>query len=204
MTTSQRRNNTVGNARRKRVGPLVHGLNRDADAISGSLDAAPETGDCFFLVHAELNHTFNPARKHALPLCGKVSGMSYGSRLAEALLIADKSRRELASSIGVSVQAIGQIINSDESMLNAANSAQAARYLRVDHHWLATGEGEARPRPLLSPLAFDLARAFDRVPAEQRDRIYAMAMSLVDFATNVRPATEQPALGATPPQPPRN
>lgn len=109
--------------------------------------------------------------------------MSYGSRLKEALALAKKSRRELAACLEVTVQAIGQVINSPTSQLTAENSAHAARFLSVDHHWLAAGQGEPRPRPAVSPMAADLARTFDaKTPPELRDTVYAQAVGLIDLS----------------------
>jgi len=73
--------------------------------------------------------------------------MSYGMRLQQALEVAGKDRKALAEALGMSVQAVGQVITGGRSgtqMFNAENSAKAARFLGVEHHWLATGEGEMR------------------------------------------------------------
>ncbi|WP_295541018.1 helix-turn-helix transcriptional regulator [uncultured Pseudacidovorax sp.] len=72
---------------------------------------------------------------------------TYGKRLNYALqVLAKKDRKELATAIGLSVQSIGQVITGVTKALTAENSSKAARFLRVDHHWLATGEGVARPK----------------------------------------------------------
>lgn len=68
--------------------------------------------------------------------------MTYGARLSEALEHAKKSRVELSRGIGLSVQAIGQVINGDTKALTAENNALAAEFLRVSSYWLATGKGE--------------------------------------------------------------
>ncbi len=66
---------------------------------------------------------------------------NYGARLAEALRIAGRERQELADGINVSVQAIGQVIAGKTKALTAENTALAARFLKVDQFWLATGIG---------------------------------------------------------------
>lgn len=71
--------------------------------------------------------------------------MTYGKRLDQAISMAKSSRKALAIGIGVSEQAIGQVIRGDTVAFSAENSAKAAHFLRVDHFWLATGDGEARP-----------------------------------------------------------
>lgn len=122
----------------------------------------------------------------------------YGSRLEHALELAHKTRGDLARHLGVSTQAIGQVITGSTKSLTAENSARAARFLRVDHHWLATGEGEPRTAPLASPLAQDIARLFDQVPATERDRLYAMIPYTIALATAPRPAAAPTDAPATP------
>jgi transcriptional regulator with XRE-family HTH domain len=66
---------------------------------------------------------------------------SFGERLKHALETRKAERKALAAVLGISVQAISKIINTDSSM-NAQNTAKAARYLQVSWFWLATGEGD--------------------------------------------------------------
>lgn len=70
---------------------------------------------------------------------------TYGERLDAALSKSGKDRAQLSQGIGVSVQAIGQVIAGKTKALTAENSARAARFLSVDHYWLATGEGGPDP-----------------------------------------------------------
>lgn len=72
--------------------------------------------------------------------------MSFGARLDEAIKLADASRLSVGDAIGISESAVGMVIRGVTKALTAENSARAARFLRVDYHWLATGEGEARPK----------------------------------------------------------
>lgn len=77
----------------------------------------------------------------------KLAFMTYGSRLKQALTDAKRSRAELAQHLGMTVQAVGQVITGGRSgnqTFTASNNVKAAAYLRVDAHWLATGEGSAR------------------------------------------------------------
>lgn len=144
-----------------------------------------------------LKHTFAGCGKHAFADSIILRGMSYGDRLDEALKAAGKTRGDLARVIGITEQAIGQVINGSTDKLKARHSAIAARFLKCDHYWLATGEGAARSASPLSPLAADLARRFDAdVPTGVRDRVYAQAMGAIDLAT----ASQQPTveLGAVP------
>jgi antitoxin HigA-1 len=104
----------------------------------------------------KLKHALNTT---ATMLYGRESKLSsamntYGSRLNEALRLAEKERQELAREIDISVQAIAQVIAGKTKALTAENSARAARYLGVNSFWLATGEGEPRPNvEAASPIA---------------------------------------------------
>ena len=71
--------------------------------------------------------------------------MTYGDRLNDALQQSGEGRRELASAIGISVQAVGDVINGKTKALTAENNANAARFLSVNPSWLATGKGHRSP-----------------------------------------------------------
>ncbi|RYH66083.1 MAG: XRE family transcriptional regulator [Alcaligenaceae bacterium] len=77
--------------------------------------------------------------------------MNYGDRLKLALELGGKSRKELSASMGVSVQAIGDVINGKSRALTAENNARAAAALGVNPTWLATGDGEPRTEPQPAP-----------------------------------------------------
>ncbi len=66
--------------------------------------------------------------------------MTYGARLDTALLNAGQARKALALALDCKVQAIGMVI-SGNGYLSVPNHAKAARFLQVNSHWLATGEG---------------------------------------------------------------
>lgn len=71
--------------------------------------------------------------------------MTYGKRLDEALAHAGKSRKALADVLGCTPQAIGIVINwagEKDRKLETEAHARCAKFLKVDHYWLATGEGE--------------------------------------------------------------
>jgi len=67
---------------------------------------------------------------------------TYGDRLEQALQLAGRSRKDLCGAIGITLQALGQVLSGKTKALTSENSARAARFLRVSHYWLATGEGE--------------------------------------------------------------
>jgi len=74
----------------------------------------------------------------------------------------------LAAAIGATPQAISQVLSGSTRALTAENSARAARFLQVDAHWLATGEGA--PQPFLSDEAVDLAKRYEALAPEQREK----------------------------------
>jgi transcriptional regulator with XRE-family HTH domain len=113
--------------------------------------------------------------KHALPACLTVLDMTtpYGERLAEAMELANlrgpDARTKLAKAVGITVQSVGQALSGATKALSAENSAKAARFLRVDHYWLATGEGEPRPSAL-SEDAIAFARIYEELDERERER----------------------------------
>jgi len=82
--------------------------------------------------------------------------LSYGQRLAHALELAGRSKSDLARSLGVAAQSIGQVISGASKALSAENHSRAARVLNVDDLWLATGEGEP-PRQYIPKWPFSPA-----------------------------------------------
>ncbi len=47
----------------------------------------------------------------------------------------------LAAAIGVSYQAVKKVLGGSSAAFSAANNSKAAKFLGVNSHWLATGEG---------------------------------------------------------------
>ena len=67
---------------------------------------------------------------------------NFSERLEWAMANAKKTRKDLSLVIDASVQAIGQVLNSDgKKNFTAVNCAESAKYLGVDFYWLATGKG---------------------------------------------------------------
>lgn len=67
--------------------------------------------------------------------------VEYKDRLAQALKDAAISVRMLADRIGVSYQAVKKVIDGKSGAFSAANNSKVAKFLSVNSHWLATGEG---------------------------------------------------------------
>ncbi len=117
---------------------------------------------------------------------------TYGKRLAHAIDLAGGMKQtELAAAIGVKKATVNQVLSGKTNALNAPNSALAAKLLKVDHHWLATGDGEPRPllmyeRMGLSPKAVYLGQLRDNIQEpEKRDRAYALIVQMLEFGTGL-------------------
>jgi transcriptional regulator with XRE-family HTH domain len=67
---------------------------------------------------------------------------TYGQRLGFALRETKKDRKGLAAAMGISVQAIGQVIRGGTGAFTSENNSKACTYLGVNPDWLATGEGD--------------------------------------------------------------
>lgn len=142
--------------------------------------------------------------------------MTYGERLQKALTASEKTRKQLAVALGCTVQAVGMVITGGgkkERGLSAENNVKAAQFLRVDAYWLATGDGEMKPKAgsnnkthtNLSDDALDLAVYFDKLTNEDdRTRAYVSAMAEILKVMDERdqrlaaPATAAPGQAANP------
>lgn len=139
-------------------------------------------------------------------VCCENSLMSeYGARLKLAMeLNGWTNQAALARAIGVQKATINQVLTDDPDKvqtkyLNALNSARIARILNVDHHWLATGEGEPRAvlmaeRMSLSPKAVYIGEKLDAIAdPNQRARAYALIVQILEFGGSDPPPTPGPA-----------
>jgi transcriptional regulator with XRE-family HTH domain len=93
--------------------------------------------------------------------------MDFGQRLAHAMELAGLPKyggaSQLARGIGTTPQAPLQVLKGESKALTAENTARAAKFLKVDWFWLATGEGKPRPYP--DEAAHDVARRFAALDA---------------------------------------
>lgn len=88
---------------------------------------------------------------------------TFTSRLNAAFFARGASRADLAAvlvgpdgKVGISVQAVGAQLSGKTKSMTAENLAKAAKFLNVNAHWLATGEGH--PDADISQLATPLGR----------------------------------------------
>jgi phage repressor protein C with HTH and peptisase S24 domain len=70
-----------------------------------------------------------------------LSLVSYGERFKQGLARPGKDRAGAARAMGVSIQAVGQIVNGKTKAATAENNAAAAAYFGCDPSWLASGRG---------------------------------------------------------------
>lgn len=141
--------------------------------------------------------------------------MTYGKRLKKALDAAKRSRKQLAYELDCTVQAIGMVITGGgklERGLSAENNVKAAKFLRVDSYWLATGDGEMVPdvtpagkEARLSDDAMDIAVYFDKLSdPDARTVAYVAAMAellkalAAQDTKRAAPATAAPDQSASP------
>ncbi|UPL20219.1 helix-turn-helix domain-containing protein [Alcaligenes faecalis] len=107
---------------------------------------------------------------------------TYGERLEEALRIAGRERKELCAAVGITLQALGQVISGKTKALTAENSARAARFLQVDHFWLATGEGS--PSNVItnqnSPFPGVSSKDWGSLPDEDKNELLMLLRSKLD------------------------
>lgn len=109
--------------------------------------------------------------------------MLYGERLLLAMqnrsqiLGRDIERKDVANAAGTSVQNIGMILTNakgrDQKLRTEAHEA-VANYLKVNSHWLLTGEGQmergssvSAPSEL-SPAAIELGVLYDMIPQSDK------------------------------------
>lgn len=121
-------------------------------------------------------------RRYPVRMAGKYTPSEYGRRLKIAmglagLLEADGELKpgamaKIGSALGISGAAVGMVLSGQTKQFTPENSARAARFLRVDHFWLATGEGEARPSGV-SDEAMAWARRYDKLDSNGRAKFSA-------------------------------
>lgn len=126
----------------------------------------------------------------------KLAFMTYGKRLKQALERANKDRAALASELGISVQAVGQVITGGRSgtqTFTASNNVKAAKFLRVDPHWLATGEGEIQPMVSVWPFSLLTPDQLLSLPPEHLETVQKVALDLLHISKSSKLSRESRA-----------
>ena len=94
---------------------------------------------------------------------------TYGKRLEAALISKNPetdNREWFAGKVGISVQAISQVIVGKTKALTSENHEKAVRALGCDGYWLATGEGEM-VAPALIPFSLELRSKLKTLNGDQ-------------------------------------
>lgn len=68
--------------------------------------------------------------------------VDFKTRLIQAMKHAGKDEHALAAHLKVTYQAVKKLTDGGSKSMSAENCAKTARYLGVDHFWLATGDGD--------------------------------------------------------------
>lgn len=137
----------VRNAGREFLGPLIHGLIRDADGVRRSRDRPAKEPDCIRLEHVGLNHGSRLGATIVSATVDSLAGMeTYRERLAFAMKLRGVSVETLAKELELTLNGVKKALKGGQngtSSMSAYNNSKTAAYLKVDPDWLATGEGEA-------------------------------------------------------------
>jgi hypothetical protein len=138
---------SVSDAARQNVRPLSDCVIADPDCGGCGSHGTAEQFNCFLLVHDALNHSPSSVAtigqdffSTMLPCGAKLRGMTYASRLEQALAGANVSIADFARAMGLTYQAVSKVLKGTTKSLTAANNDKAAKLLGVDPGWLATGE----------------------------------------------------------------
>lgn len=75
------------------------------------------------------------------PVESTLSRVTYADRFKKGLARPGKTRKGVADAMGISPQAVGQIVNGQTKAATAENNAAAAAYFGCDPTWLAAGKG---------------------------------------------------------------
>ncbi|WP_157779629.1 helix-turn-helix domain-containing protein [Cupriavidus pauculus] len=95
---------------------------------------------------------------------------TFTERLEEALRLGGKDRQQLADALGISLQAVSQLLLGKTKTMTAENCVRTARLTGVDSFWLATGSGEPKGSGASAPqwpfrVSFD---QYERLSDEQK------------------------------------
>lgn len=112
------------------------------------------------------------------------SPVDYADRLKKALQADSISSMELrsrvrglAKALDISVQAVDKLLKGGSNSMSAYNNAKTAQHLRVDAHWLATGEGEMHPKA--DAREAELLRNFRMLTGAMQDSLLTVSDNFV-------------------------
>lgn len=114
----------------------------------------------------QLNHSSEKFQTMVFHNAGTLATMvEFRDRLRAAMDGAKVSRDALSAHLRVTRVAIDKLLDGRSKSMTAENCAKAARFLRADHFWLATGIGEMHPGED-DPQHKVADRCIDYLPAE--------------------------------------
>ncbi len=144
----KRGNHAVNNASRKFVRPLVNCLICDADLFRSGRDGTAQKFDGFGFKHALLNHSSDAFATIVFSGSDMMETMvAYKDRLVTAMSLSGIDAHDLADALEITYTGAMKAIKggkSGTSEMTASNNSKAAKFMKVDPDWLATGEGEPR------------------------------------------------------------
>jgi transcriptional regulator with XRE-family HTH domain len=91
-------------------------------------------------------------------------------------------RAKLAEAVGISVQAVGQVLNGASVAFTAASNAKAARYLACNAYWLATGEESPEIGDGLTEQEAELIRDFRALTGAGQEVVRNRLREVADMA----------------------
>lgn len=129
----------------------------------------------------EIKACFHLPCKHTSGAISDTAGMStYGDRIAQQLALkragGQKTRKGLAQAVGISVQAVGQVVRGETKAFTAENNALAAAYLECDPGWLATGKATKPAFAWMDP------QTGERHSPEQFARVHVLSSAAIKKA----------------------
>ena len=115
----------------------------------------------------------------------------FGRRMLWARTEAQKKQVEVCQALGISQGTLSEL---ETTSAGSSKVTYFARLYGVDAHWLASGDGSARPKHFLSDEALEFAALYEALgPGERRKllTIYGMVIDSRPPPPAVWPATEE-------------
>ena len=112
------------------------------------------------------------------------SRTDYGERFQAAMTHALVDVHDMAKALGVSYTAVKKVLTGGTKMLRADNNSVAARAMRVNADWLATGDGAMldRKEPLSDRAIFIGAQLDAAEDADERERAMVLCENVAALA----------------------
>lgn len=216
MFASERSEHSISDPIRQDVRPLVDGLVGHTNCVCGGGYGTAEEFDGLGLKHGSLNHSSGDCativQGPARTLATMVEKTEFKDRLASAMKEAGASVNDVAKACEISYQAVVKLVKGTSKEMTGTNLVATAKLLKVDPIWLATGEGEARPKPIsaeaLKPMEASTLTLYRMLTPEEQHEIEAemnskiAARSATRSKANPFPSAKAPRLASSAPPDP--